>query len=181
MARSFLQLIAVLLAAAGAMAGPLRNKHKEHRGLKAHQASETLLSNGTIPATKFDCTGYQLDECAVEEAKEKAIVWGETYVVARRGMSYWEDEQRTAGIWMCNCKLSHGDHVVREELEEYLEILAQQCGGDYRSGWVWSDKWNKSFNLGPAWERKKGKDVLEPIPMACPLGCLEAGNEFGLG
>lgn len=180
------------------MASPIETEHerKKHRAHKEHQqASEPepallLPAHGTIPVTQVNCTGYQLDECAVEAAKDRAVDWGAMYVVPRRGLKYWEDGGRTAGWWICNCKLARGDPVVREELDECLAILADRCGGPYRSGWVWSDEWQKSFNLAPAWERghggeqEEGADDAPPAAMppgACPPGCVEAGNPFGLG
>lgn len=52
-------------------------------------------------------------------------------------------------VWVCNCKRFMVDHVDPRELDEAETLVTMRCGAN-RSGWVWSYKWQKSFNCtGP--------------------------------
>ena len=90
---------------------------------------------GIIPYTSTGCTGWQLDECAVEQAKDRFIEWGQHNKVGAGKVMWYDDDNHSVSWWICNCKKYWGDHVVPEELDDVLDILYEKCGGEYRSGW----------------------------------------------
>ncbi|KAI1249757.1 hypothetical protein MGN70_009371 [Eutypa lata] len=160
-------IIGALLVVSGmAMALP---KLRHNRPKLIHHDT---TPDGEIPLTEWGCTGHQLDECAVQEAKGYLVEYGKKFSVPRRTLKYWHNENRTASWWICNCKLAKGDPLVADEFEQVLDILEDKCGGRYRSGWVWSKEWKKTINVGLATD-PEGDGALT----ACPSGCFEAGNE----
>ncbi|KAI0479774.1 hypothetical protein F4859DRAFT_529930 [Xylaria cf. heliscus] len=86
-------------------------------------------------------------------------------------------------VWICNCKRFKKDHVVASELDEAEAIVALRCGEGV-SGYVWSSKWQKSFNyatrsmfLGHRHPPYGGGTPKHIVP--CPKFCLKPGHSHG--
>ncbi|KAI1247460.1 hypothetical protein MGN70_011350 [Eutypa lata] len=122
---------------------------------------------GIIPYTSTGCTGWQLDECAVEQAKDRFIEWGQHNKVGAGKVMWYDDDNHSVSWWICNCKKYWGDHVVPEELDDVLDILYEKCGGEYRSGWVYAEDWDKGWTV----ERRVARDGKHRWEL-CPDACL---------
>ncbi|KAI1354499.1 hypothetical protein F5Y01DRAFT_273011 [Xylaria sp. FL0043] len=132
---------------------------------------ETLDSPPQIPVTMKRCTGHKLSEQNYLRAKEQMIEWsecrdGKIYPGSAHTESY-PDKKSGATWYVCNCKWLYADKVPRWELDYAQQILETECG-KWQSGWVWSKKWDKGYNVVPT-EWFKAHEVIEQI---CPPHCF---------
>ncbi|KAI3322950.1 hypothetical protein HD806DRAFT_536130 [Xylariaceae sp. AK1471] len=82
---------------------------------------------------------------------------------------YHAETDQNVTWYICNCKLFWFDRVPRAELDDAESILDKKCGPN-QSGWVWSKKWQKGFNVVPTdWFEHQVKEELN----FCPKGCLK--------
>ncbi|KAH8163628.1 hypothetical protein CIB48_g4597 [Xylaria polymorpha] len=104
-----------------------------------------------IPVTMMKCTNHILSEEDYLGAKEKMISWsangGRVYPGSYQAKGFPDD--RSGATWyLCNCKGAWADKAPRWELDYVQQILEEKCG-KWQSGWVWSKKWQKGFNIAP--------------------------------
>lgn len=124
--------------------------------------------NPVIPVSMWGCMDKVLNGSDVKEAIETAVAWGRHWRIGSREVEWWEAGYVT--WWICNCKIFYGDPVVSEEFWDVLDILEEECGERYTSGWVWSNRWNKGFNLATINDRRSVDD--HDHDELCPDGCL---------
>ncbi|KAJ8124284.1 hypothetical protein O1611_g9357 [Lasiodiplodia mahajangana] len=143
-------------------------------GIVVRGLNETEVEEDVIPVRDIGCWKDKLPEDEVEIAKEKLIQWGANHQVGRGS---WHGEQfdptgfsileRKAAMWLCNCKHFKKDYAVSEELNEAQDLIYELCGLN-STGWVWTKKWQKSFNIGTA----KKMNVHGYDTDRCPRLCL---------
>ncbi|KAI1820176.1 hypothetical protein F4861DRAFT_545901 [Xylaria intraflava] len=109
----------------------------------------TIVERGIIPVHKIGCYPDVINEADITLARLKLQIWGRTHKVGL-GMYHGEKYNESA-VWVCNCKHFYKDHIVEEELDEARELIKGECG-EIVAGWVWSKKWQKSWNYGTAEE-----------------------------
>ncbi|KAI8629839.1 hypothetical protein F5Y19DRAFT_475285 [Xylariaceae sp. FL1651] len=135
-------------------------------------ATAIIHENGLIPVSMMKCFDQDLDWEEYWHAKEVMVKWSESgkklMPNSWHAAKYPPYGQRGVTIYVCNCKWFWRDSVPRGELDDMERILKQECGSN-RSGWVWSKKWQKGFNVVPTewFEPRVKKD--KPI---CPPSCL---------
>ncbi|KAI0100190.1 hypothetical protein GGR51DRAFT_564409 [Nemania sp. FL0031] len=155
----FVSVIASLLALAGA-APTLDNSR-----IVARDSNGTLVETSIIPVGDVGCWDDELPTDDTNAAKGKFVEWGEDHRID--GGGWHGEEYGHAAVWICNCKHFKKDHAIPAELDEAQRIIVDICGLE-SSGWVWSHKWQKSFNFGTA-ERLK---IHEYSTTRCPSNCL---------
>ncbi|KAK5635326.1 hypothetical protein RRF57_011038 [Xylaria bambusicola] len=133
-----------------------------------------------IPVTSKKCMGDQLEKEYFLGAKESMITWSDLGGRVVPGFYYGkscpedigstaccQEDEKGVTWYVCNCKLIWQDPVPRWELDEVQSILNETCG-EWQSGWVWSKKWEKGYNVVPKqWYKVRVKDHLQ----ICPPGC----------
>ncbi|KAI0905789.1 hypothetical protein F4823DRAFT_632362 [Ustulina deusta] len=123
-----------------------------------------------IPVNMKKCMGDTLSKKNYLTAKQLLVVWSEAGGYIHPGgvqaMSY--PGTKNAVTWyVCNCKLLHWDRVPEWELDDVQRILEEACG-EWQSGWVWSKKWQKGFNVVPTeWY----KNQIANDKRICPPHC----------
>ncbi|KAI0206807.1 hypothetical protein F4808DRAFT_466751 [Astrocystis sublimbata] len=90
--------------------------------------------------------------------------WGENNKIGGGKMKGFDENEMAA--WICNCKHWWADHVVPAELDEAIRNIQIFCPD--HGGWVWSEKWQKSWNFGP----KKYHHRRKMFSIKCPNFCL---------
>lgn len=148
-------LVGVAAATVG-LAAPL-----EANGTEKHD----LQARSFIPVSEVKCTGYNLDVRDVEVAKFKMMRWD------LHGNKVWErgfhSEWYGSTCWyICNCKNTWRDGTPIKELDEAQRLIVEKCGEGH-SGYVWSQPWNKGYNIASS--EAVGKAKVKEI---CPYGCL---------
>ncbi|KAI1758307.1 hypothetical protein F4782DRAFT_477329 [Xylaria castorea] len=140
------------------------------------QPYETPSANRQIPVAMMKCMGDKFEKLNYLGAKNNMIDWSATGGAVMPGAYHSESfpDNRFGVTWyICNCKYFHKDKAPRWELDEVQRLLEEKCG-EWQSGWVWSKKWEKGFNVVPTdWLRYKledGKDI-------CPPHCF---NDVGI-
>ncbi|KAI1504567.1 hypothetical protein F5X99DRAFT_371394 [Biscogniauxia marginata] len=119
--------------------------------------------HGVIPVDKIGCTNYTLDGEETKQAKDNLLVWGKKHKVKESTLHM--ETVGNSSWWICNCKLSWRDGVPKKELDDVVHILEENCGRN-QSGWVWSHKWKKGYNIGST-ESLVGKYDKELCPPVC--------------
>lgn len=120
-----------------------------------------------IPAPEIQCTGRMVDQHHAALAKQRAIIWGVEHQIDMKDAVRWS--HGNAVWWICNCGPWLGP-VKERELEEFQQSLEATCGPN-QSGWLWSHKWKKGFNLdvATAWQGARKRDM-------CPKPCIASRN-----
>ncbi|KAI1434314.1 hypothetical protein GGR50DRAFT_695252 [Xylaria sp. CBS 124048] len=123
-------------------------------------------SAANIPVSEVGCWKHDaIDPANIEDAKAKLEDWGTKH---RLGNGSFQGEKTAdSGVWICNCKKSGYDHIVAAELDEAQALVENECGVGV-AGWVWSSKWQKSYNFGTA----KRMDDHNTHSDKCPTSCL---------
>ncbi|KAI0452127.1 hypothetical protein F5B21DRAFT_484695 [Xylaria acuta] len=139
----------------------------------------TLNYPRIIPVREVGCWYEYLRSDEANKAKRKLERWGLTNLIG--SASFNGQMSGHAAVWICNCKQFVKDHVVAAELNEAQDLIALKCGKN-RTGWVWSSKWQKSYNFGPTatfLERKhSGMGAHQPThPVKCPHFCVRNINK----
>ncbi|KAI1461591.1 hypothetical protein F4805DRAFT_238630 [Annulohypoxylon moriforme] len=120
---------------------------------------------GVIPISSINCTNYSLNPISVINARHKLADWGLHHKVPGKSM---KKARSGEVVWyVCNCKWTHKDGLADSELREAEEALFKQCG-DFQSGWVWSHKWDKMYQIEPL-------EWVERLPETwhwCPHYCV---------
>ncbi|RYP20493.1 hypothetical protein DL767_009447 [Monosporascus sp. MG133] len=88
---------------------------------------------GIIPIKEWQCTGHNLNGTDVQIVKEKGVEWGKWNKIPGRNVARWS--YGSAGLWVCNCKLTWKHGIVKEELDDFEKILEEKCGPN-QTGWV---------------------------------------------
>ncbi|KAI0426698.1 hypothetical protein F5Y09DRAFT_350990 [Xylaria sp. FL1042] len=132
---------------------------------------ETSGSQPKIPVTMKKCMGHNLSEQNYLRAKENMVEWserrnGKVYPGSAHAESY-PDKKSGVTWYVCNCKWLYADKVPRWELDYAQQILDIECG-KWQSGWVWSKKWDKGYNVVPT----KWYKAHEAIEKICPPHCF---------
>ena len=141
--------------------------------LAASRLAAAERKGEVIPVSMWGCTGKTLNGSDVKVALKEAVKWGKHWRVMPREVEWWDGDEAT--WWICNCKIFDSDPVVDNELWDVLDILEQECGTRYQSGWVWSKRWNKGFNLATIDDRRSVDDGDHDD--LCPRGCLSVQYE----
>ncbi|KAI1346438.1 hypothetical protein F5Y01DRAFT_321712 [Xylaria sp. FL0043] len=135
-----------------------------------------------IPVHMMRCMGHNMTSRRQDwlYAKENLTAWSlikDNYVSQRTYYGEtWPCPNNLGVTWyICNCKSFHADKVPRWELDEVQRLLAEKCG-PWQSGWVWSQRWQKGYNVVPSewylprhdsmWYKVKGPQRL------CPHNCI---------
>ncbi|KAI1423350.1 hypothetical protein F5Y12DRAFT_798579 [Xylaria sp. FL1777] len=129
-----------------------------------------------IPVTSTKCMGHNLTDQRVNyfHAKWKLIEWQDKpghWVPP--GLYHYESapDNYTGVTWyICNCKYFYPDKAPAWELDQVQQILDDQCG-QFQSGWVWSKKWEKGYNVVPTEWFKPRLRIQRKKPI-CPRGCF---------
>ncbi|TRX95510.1 hypothetical protein FHL15_003468 [Xylaria flabelliformis] len=123
-----------------------------------------------IPVAMMKCMGDKLDEMNYLTAKQNMFDWSDDGGYVKAGSMHFESypNNYTGVTWyICNCKWWNDDRVPRWELDSVQRILEAKCG-EWQSGWVWSKRWDKGFNVVPTkWFRHN----LEHGGRICPPHC----------
>ncbi|KAI2630049.1 hypothetical protein GGS21DRAFT_492157 [Xylaria nigripes] len=127
----------------------------------------TKTAAKVIPVSEVGCWYSTLAEQDVADAKALFEEWGRHHHI--RGGSMYGERSGRAAIWICNCKHFKPDHVVPEELDEAMMLIAESCGHN-GTGWVWSRKWQKSINLGIASKMADNRFDSDKCPHFCTWG-----------
>ncbi|KAI0602539.1 hypothetical protein F4775DRAFT_600540 [Biscogniauxia sp. FL1348] len=114
---------------------------------QAPKSTSEIKRMGVIPVHDWGCHPEEpkLNPINIQKVKEDFALWSskENRVFPNSVKIFtWGD----TAWYICNCKTWHYDPVPMEELNDAQSILTHYCGRD-RSGWVWSKKWNKGYNL----------------------------------
>ncbi|KAI8950680.1 hypothetical protein F4801DRAFT_333595 [Xylaria longipes] len=131
-----------------------------------------------IPVKEVGCWGEYLNVVEVQEAKKRLEEWGVMHHI--HAASYNGQVAGHTAVWICNCKHFRRDYVVKAELDEAETLVSYKCGKNI-TGWVWSSKWQKSYNFGPSvtfYEHKHRGFLGHPGQRAvkCPKSCILHGN-----
>ncbi|KAF2967791.1 hypothetical protein GQX73_g5772 [Xylaria multiplex] len=127
-----------------------------------------------IPVAMIECMGHNLSEQDYLGAKEAMLTWAENsadhIVPPGNYEAFWYPNvtQGEGVTWyICNCKLVARDKIPRWEIDEVQETLEEKCG-KWQSGWVWSKKWEKGYNVVPtSWFRTKYLHYDRVCPKRC--------------
>ncbi|KAI0008819.1 hypothetical protein F4779DRAFT_618225 [Xylariaceae sp. FL0662B] len=109
--------------------------------------ANATMGVGIIPKAKVGCYKKDgpLDERDVGLAKAQIVAWVKKWPIGPRSLVMrWVG---TSAWYVCNCKWFNYDPLPAAELDEVEDLLARHCGGRLAPGWVWSKKWNKSYNM----------------------------------
>ncbi|KAI8944171.1 hypothetical protein F4801DRAFT_585703 [Xylaria longipes] len=134
------------------------------------QPYKTPSDHHQIPVAMTKCLGFTFSKQNYLGAKENMISWSEekegVYPGAYHAESY-PDSMFGVTWYLCNCKNIHVDKAPRWELDEVQRILEEKCG-KWQSGWVWSKKWEKGYNVVPTdWFRYQLEDHKDICPPHC--------------
>ncbi|KAI0802168.1 hypothetical protein GGR55DRAFT_667218 [Xylaria sp. FL0064] len=109
-----------------------------------------------IPVKMMKCMGHNMTSRRQDwlYAKENLTTWSlkkGNYVSQR---TYYAETWPCPNIlgvtwYICNCKSFHADKVPQWELDEVQRLLGEKCG-PWQSGWVWSQRWQKGYNVVPS-------------------------------
>ncbi|KAI0445305.1 hypothetical protein F4803DRAFT_508176, partial [Xylaria telfairii] len=143
--------------------------------------NQTYPGTRIIPVKEVGCWSEAINSTEVSVAKQKLVRLGISRHISAAGL-LGETYKRWA-VWVCNCKRFMVDHIDSRELDEAQILVAMRCG-ENRSGWVWSYKWQKSFNFGrrEMFLEKKHPTFKKPIVHLekCPRYCLLEVGDPGL-
>ncbi|KAI1429123.1 hypothetical protein F5Y12DRAFT_798443 [Xylaria sp. FL1777] len=119
---------------------------------------------GIIPVKSVGCWNEKLPNGPLDfgeftNASLKLQAWGRKKHIGAGSFT---------GAWICNCKHFHTEHVVPAEMEEAQRRVQDACGG--HGGWLWSSKWQKSYNFGSA--AKMTQHTHGHYSDRCPKYCL---------
>ncbi|KAK7747142.1 hypothetical protein SLS62_009197 [Diatrype stigma] len=111
------------------------------------------------------CTGSALNPNDTAIAKAQAIAWSELHRIGWKDMKYWGWGKSV--LWVCNCGLPGNAPLLSEkEFNRFEQALMRKCGPN-QSGWLWSAKQKRGYNLG----------VNSPGRKNCPFMCLLPKNQ----
>jgi hypothetical protein len=135
--------------------------------------TDKMDAKPVIPISAMKCMGHQLRREDIKGAKERMIKWYESGNKVRPTRYHAErhppeDDWLGTTWYICNCKHFWWDPVPRAELDDVERILEEKCGPN-QSGWIWSTRWQKGYNVVPtAWFEPR-REVESHI---CPMNCL---------
>ncbi|KAI1363833.1 hypothetical protein F5Y08DRAFT_340299 [Xylaria arbuscula] len=125
-----------------------------------------------IRFSKMGCWDMKLDYNNLIKATEKLKDWGKQKGKKIPAGGVRGQDQVWEAAWICNCKHFYKDHAPAAEIDEAFRIVNQTChhgsDGTMNGGWVWSKKWQKSWNFGTA---NLMYDII-PGSYKCPKFCL---------
>ncbi|KAI1638013.1 hypothetical protein F4809DRAFT_601810 [Biscogniauxia mediterranea] len=104
-------------------------------------------STGVIPVKEWGChpDEPELNPVNIQKVKEDFALWSSkenrVFPNSIRIFSFGD-----TAWYICNCKTWYYDPAPIEELDDAQNIITRYCGRN-RSGWVWSKKWNKGYNI----------------------------------
>ncbi|KAI0378041.1 hypothetical protein F5Y04DRAFT_284277 [Hypomontagnella monticulosa] len=119
---------------------------------------------GPIPVTDVLCTENDLVEDDIMEARWTLFNWGKSHRVPPKTVKV--QVIRHAMWYQCNCKLWFSDPISSDELRHAQDLIFSKCG-QFRSGHVWSKRWEKMYALLPL---KAIVHMQKPSDL-CPKGC----------
>ncbi|KAI1090644.1 hypothetical protein F5B19DRAFT_462295 [Rostrohypoxylon terebratum] len=151
------------LALASAAPIPLE-QNEQNDFFSFDNTTVTIEDTAKIPIKQIKCTTYELAPFDVIAAREKLAYWGLTHKVP--GQSMKKARSNDVVWYVCNCKYNQEYKLAMDELVEAEDALFKQCG-DWRSGWVWDQEWNKYYQIqARAWVQQL------PTPYNwCPRKC----------
>ncbi|TGJ81873.1 hypothetical protein E0Z10_g6890 [Xylaria hypoxylon] len=163
-------LISALSAIATSAAIPRNTTAAISNSTAESPPHETPDSQRHIPVEMKKCMGHNLSEEYYLGAKENMVTWAYEKKITPTNLhaEHYPDNRHGVTWYICNCKIIFADEVPAWELDEVQQILAAECG-EWQSGWVWSKKWQKGYNVVPTdWYM----DKVEKLENLCPPGCL---------
>ncbi|KAI0890171.1 uncharacterized protein GGS22DRAFT_183518 [Annulohypoxylon maeteangense] len=131
-------------------------------------ANDTLAiseQEGVIPIAFIKCTDYRLDPRNINEARRKLANWGLRHKVP--GKSVKKERSGDMAWYVCNCKWLHKDGLAMTELMEAERAIFKECGL-WKSGWLYSHKWEKLYQI-------QSMDWISKLPETwnwCPHYCV---------
>ncbi|RWA06503.1 hypothetical protein EKO27_g8605 [Xylaria grammica] len=139
---------------------------------KPKRPEPTPVETRRVPVTMKKCMGDDLNKEYFLAAKENLVDWseeGNALIASSYHAESYPDDRRGVTWYICNCKWFARDTVPRWELDDVQRVLAEECG-DWKSGWVWSKKWEKGYNVVPTeWFYDKRTSHLRLCPPLCIL------------
>ncbi|KAI0426857.1 hypothetical protein F5Y09DRAFT_345298 [Xylaria sp. FL1042] len=137
--------------------------------------------HGHIPVGLMKCMGHNMtarkDDWLTTKMNFTTWFGPKVNSVEPRGYESqtWPCHNGPGVTWyICNCKYFHADKGPLWELDEVERLLREKCG-PWQSGWVWSGKWQKGYNIVPSeWFRPREHDMIYAGKgdRICPPNCL---------
>ncbi|KAI4868825.1 hypothetical protein F4820DRAFT_89331 [Hypoxylon rubiginosum] len=129
---------------------------------------QDTMDDWIIPVSHWACTEWtDLGDTPVRKAIQAMIDWSAKPLgwIQYKSMHY--ELADDAGAFVCNCKYCCIDRCPADEMWEFYERLRANCGGEGRSGWIFSKQWDKGYAVASAdsIEKKRTKTNL------CPPNC----------
>ncbi|KAI2463618.1 hypothetical protein F4781DRAFT_416101 [Annulohypoxylon bovei var. microspora] len=129
-----------------------------------------------IPVSKVQCTHDDIEPRYVTKARLRLAKWGLRNKIPPKCLKKAIVE--TVVWYVCNCKYTYRDPVPLEELLDVEEILENECG-TYRSGWVWSKKWDKMYEVQNVRWIENMTTPYEYCPNHCAFNDVDSGPDDG--
>ncbi|KAL7629103.1 hypothetical protein AAE478_000622 [Parahypoxylon ruwenzoriense] len=124
---------------------------------------------GPVPASLVNCTGYTLDGESIQRTLDDFIEWGKRFKLQPKGFRMVIANDVVS--YVCNCKWWHKDPIPEAEILHVQRIIEDECGRN-RSGWVWSQQWDKMYEIEPLeWTEKLEADPWQEYTAFCPPCC----------
>ncbi|KAI1781267.1 hypothetical protein F4818DRAFT_398555 [Hypoxylon cercidicola] len=121
-----------------------------------------------IPVSHWGCTEWtNLGDIPIRKAIQAMIDWSAKPLGWLHAKSIHYELVDDVGAFVCNCKYCCFDRAPEDEMWEFYERLRANCGGEGRSGWIFSKEWDKGYAIASSEsiDKKRTKTNL------CPPNC----------